>query len=109
MPQVVRENCFLDMCLKGSATTKGFEGQIIVQSLSYSIAQAGEFDEDSAKNTRITEFAPAMIVKEVDQSTPALAKLVPRRNSFQKRSSRLWTARTRNTSRSRWRIARSVM
>ena len=35
MAQGVNENCFLDMGLKGKATTSGFEGQIVAQSLSY--------------------------------------------------------------------------
>ena len=84
MTQGVNENCFLDMGLKGQATTRGFEGQIVVQSLSYSITQAGGFDEESAKNARITRFSPAVIVKEVDQSSPSISKASAEKKLFQK-------------------------
>jgi type VI secretion system secreted protein Hcp len=84
MAQGVNENCFLDMGLKGKATTTGFEGQIVVQSLSYSITQTGEFDEESAKNARITNFSPAVIVKEMDQSSPAISKACAEKKLFPK-------------------------
>lgn len=84
MPQGVNENCFLDMGLKGKATTKGFEGQIVVQSLSYSITQAGEFDESVSKNARITNFSPAVIVKEMDQSSPSISKACAEKKLFPK-------------------------
>ena len=84
MAQGVNENCFLDMGLKGKATTAGFEGQIVVQSLSYSITQAGEFDEESAKNARITNFSPAVIVKEMDQSSPSISKACADKKLFKK-------------------------
>lgn len=84
MAQGVNENCFLDMGLKGKATTKGFEGQIVVQSLSYSIIQAGEFDEDSAKNGRITSFSPVVIVKEMDVSSVSISKACAEKKLFKK-------------------------
>jgi type VI secretion system Hcp family effector len=84
MPQGVNENCFLDMGLKGQATTARFEDQIVVQSRSYSITQAGEFDEENAKNARITSFSPAVIVKEVDRSSPSISKACAEKKRFHK-------------------------
>lgn len=84
MPQGVNENCFLDMGLKGKATTKGFEGQIVVNSVSYSITQAGGFDEESAKNARITSFSPAVIVKEMDVSSVSISKACAEKKLFPK-------------------------
>ena len=74
MAKGINETCFLDAGFKGKATTKGFEGQIVVQSLSYSIAQSGEFEESSARNARITSFAPAVIAKDMDQASPSIYK-----------------------------------
>lgn len=84
MAQGVNENCFLDMGLKGKATTSGFEGQIVVNKLSFSITQAGEFDEDSNKNARITNFSPAEIDKEMDQSSPSICKACAEKKVFPK-------------------------
>jgi type VI secretion system Hcp family effector len=84
MAQGVNENCFLDMGLKGKATTKGFEGQIVVDSLSYSITQAGGVDEESAKNARITSFSPAVIVKEMDVSSVSISKACAEKKLFPK-------------------------
>ncbi|GKS57007.1 hypothetical protein YTPLAS18_05340 [Nitrospira sp.] len=74
MAQGINENCFLDAGFTGKATTRGFEGQIVVESLSYSVTQAGQFDESSARNARITSFSPAVIVKDMDQSSPSIYK-----------------------------------
>ena len=45
-PMAQRENAFLKLgSIKGNATTKGFEDQIVFQSMSYGVSQAGEWEE----------------------------------------------------------------
>lgn len=47
-PMAQRENAFLKLGdIKGNATTKGFKKQIVLQSMSYGISQAGECEEDN--------------------------------------------------------------
>jgi type VI secretion system secreted protein Hcp len=83
MAQGTQENCFLDLPgIAGKSTTSGFEKKIVVQSVSYGIHQAGEFDDAGSKNARITTFSDLTVVKEMDQSSPALARSCAEKKTF---------------------------
>lgn len=69
MPQ--QENAFLKLQgLTGSATTTGFENQIVVQNISWGVQQTG----DPTTSARIATFTDVSIVKVMDDASPSLAK-----------------------------------
>ena len=80
-----RENAFLKLGnIKGNATTKGFENQIVFQSMSYGISQAGEWEEGDRLSGRITRLDDLTLVKEMDSSSPSLAQACATKEQFPK-------------------------
>ena len=75
MPDLKQENAFLKLGnIKGKASTKGFENQIVFQSMSYAISQSGEWEEQDRLSGRITNFSDIVIVKDMDSASPSLAQ-----------------------------------
>jgi type VI secretion system secreted protein Hcp len=80
-----QENAFLKMgSLKGKATTKGYEDQIVFQSMSFGVSQAGEWEDGNKLSGRITNFTDLTISKEMDESSPSLAAACATKEQFPK-------------------------
>lgn len=80
-----QENAFLKIGnIKGKATTKGFSDQIVFQSMSYGVQQAGEWEEGDRLSGRITTFADLTILKEMDAASPSLAVACATKEQFPK-------------------------
>jgi len=79
------ENAFLKLGdIKGQATTKGYEDQIVVQSMSYGLHQASTWPDNVQLKERITSFADMTILKQMDRSSPSLANACATRQLFPK-------------------------
>lgn len=75
MPGSNQENAFLKLGnIKGKAQTKGFEDQIVFQSMSYGIHQGGEWEDGGRLSGRTTTFGDFTLVKDMDSSSPSLAQ-----------------------------------
>lgn len=68
--------------LKGKAVTPPFGGQLVLQTFSYQIVQAGEWEDGGRLSGRVTRFADFKFVKEMDVSSPALALACARKEQF---------------------------
>ena len=80
-----QENAFLKLGnVKGKAETKGFQDQIVFQSMSYSVHQAGEWEDGDRLSGRITTFGDLTIVKDMDSSSPSLAQACATKEQFPK-------------------------
>jgi type VI secretion system secreted protein Hcp len=80
-----QENAFLKLgSIKGKAETKGFTDQIVFQSMSYSVQQAGEWEDGDRLSGRITTFGDLTLVKEMDSSSPSLAQACATKEQFPK-------------------------
>jgi type VI secretion system secreted protein Hcp len=80
-----QENAFLKLGnIKGKAETKGFQDQIVFQSMSYSVHQAGEWEDGDRLSGRITTFGDLTIVKDMDSSSPSLAQACATKEQFPK-------------------------
>jgi type VI secretion system secreted protein Hcp len=80
-----QENAFLKLGdIKGKATTDKFKDQIVFQSMSYGVHQAGEWEEGDRLSGRITTFADMTLVKEMDSSSPSLAQACALKEQFPK-------------------------
>ena len=85
MAEMRQENAFLKLGdVKGKATTDKFKDQIVFQSMSYGVNQAGEWEEGDRLSGNITTFADLVIVKEMDGSSPSLAKACAMKEQFPK-------------------------
>jgi type VI secretion system secreted protein Hcp len=85
MPSRRQENAFLKLGnIKGKAETKGFKDQVVFQSMSYSIHQAGQWEDGDRLSGRITTFDDLAIVKEMDISSPSLAQACAMKEQFPK-------------------------
>lgn len=72
----IEQNGFLnigDGAIKGNATVSGYEDQIVVQSVSYGVSQAGEWEEGEQITGRVTMFGDLNVTKVMDNGSPALA------------------------------------
>jgi type VI secretion system secreted protein Hcp len=80
-----QENAFLKLgSIKGKATTDKFKDQIVFQSMSYGVHQAGEWEEGDRLSGRITTFADLTLVKEMDSSSPSLARACALKEQYPK-------------------------
>jgi len=80
-----QENAFLKLgSIKGKAETKGFQDQIVFQSMSYSVHQAGEWEDGDRLSGRITTFGDLTLVKDMDSSSPSLAQACATKEQFPK-------------------------
>jgi type VI secretion system secreted protein Hcp len=80
-----QENAFLKLGnIKGKAETKGFTDQIVFQSMSYSVHQAGEWEDGDRLSGRITTFGDLTLVKDMDGSSPSLAQACATKEQFPK-------------------------
>jgi type VI secretion system secreted protein Hcp len=70
--------------IKGMATSKNFEKQIVLQHISYSIHQAGNWETGETKSGRITTFGDLSCTKLLDQSSPTLALACAMKDHFDK-------------------------
>jgi type VI secretion system secreted protein Hcp len=71
----IQENAFLKLGdFKGKTKTKGYEDQIVFQSMNYAVRQAGEWEEGDQLSGKITTFTDLVIVKEMDATSPSLAQ-----------------------------------
>ena len=68
--------------IKGRATTKGFNDQIVVETLAYQINQAGEWEDGTRLSGRVTTFGDFKFVKLVDASSPSLALACAMKEQF---------------------------
>ena len=85
MAELKQENAFLKLgSIKGKGTTKGFENQIVFQSMSYGVNQAGEWEEGDKLSGRITTFADLTLVKDMDAASPSLAQACATKEQFPK-------------------------
>lgn len=85
MAEVRQENAFLKLGnVKGEATTEKFKDQIVFQSMSYGVDQAGEWEEGDRLSGNITTFTDFLITKEMDASSPSLAKACATKEQFPK-------------------------
>jgi type VI secretion system secreted protein Hcp len=83
MPAPQQENAFLKLGnIKGKAQTKGFIDQIVIQSMSYGIHQAGEWEDGNRLSGRITTFGDLTLVKDMDVSSPSLAQACATKEQF---------------------------
>ncbi len=83
----VEQNGFLDIdggAIKGNATVSGYEDQIVVQSVSYGVSQAGEWEEGEQITGRVTMFGDLNITKVMDNGSPALAHACAMKTQFDK-------------------------
>jgi type VI secretion system secreted protein Hcp len=82
---VRQENAFLKLgAIKGKAKTDKFADQIVFQSMSYGVNQAGEWEEGDRLSGNITTFADLVITKEVDSASPSLALACAMKQQFPK-------------------------
>ena len=81
----IEQNGFLnigDGAIKGNATVSGYEDQIVVQSVSYGISQAGEWEEGEQITGRVTMFGDLNVTKVMDNGSPALAHACAMKTQF---------------------------
>jgi len=81
----VEQNGFLnigDGAIKGNATVSGYEDQIVVQSVSYGVSQAGEWEEGEQITGRVTMFGDLNVTKVMDNGSPALAHACAMKTQF---------------------------
>jgi len=72
----IEQNGFLNIdggAIKGNATVSGYEDQIVVQSVSYGVSQAGEWEEGEQITGRVTMFGDLNVTKVMDNGSPGLA------------------------------------
>ncbi len=78
-----QENAFLKLgSIKGKATTQGYVDQIVFQSMSFGVAQSGEWEEGNRLSGRITTFTDLTLSKEMDESSPSLAAASATKEQF---------------------------
>ncbi len=83
----IEQNGFLDIdggAVKGNATVSGYEDQIVVQSVSYGVAQAGEWEEGEQITGRVTMFGDLNVTKVMDNGSPALAHACAMKTQYDK-------------------------
>ncbi len=83
----IEQNGFLDIdggAIKGNATVSGYEDQIVVQSVSYGVSQAGEWEEGEQITGRVTMFGDLSISKVMDNGSPALAHACAMKTQYDK-------------------------
>ncbi len=83
----IEQNGFLniqDGAIKGNATVSGYEDQIVVQSVSYGVTQAGEWEEGEQITGRVTMFGDLNITKVMDNGSPALAHACAMKTQYDK-------------------------
>ena len=81
----VEQNGFLnigDGAIKGNATVSGYEDQIVLQSVSYGVSQAGEWEEGEQITGRVTMFGDLNVTKVMDNGSPALAHACAMKTQF---------------------------
>ena len=81
----VEQNGFLnigDGAIPGNATVSGYENQIVVQSVSYGVSQAGEWEEGEQITGRVTMFGDLNITKVMDNGSPALAVACAKKTQY---------------------------
>jgi type VI secretion system secreted protein Hcp len=71
-----------DGAIKGNATVRGYEDQIVVQSVSYGVSQAGEWEEGEQITGRVTMFGDLNVTKVMDNGSPALAHACAMKTQF---------------------------
>ncbi len=85
MAEIKQENAFLKLgSIKGKATTDKYKDQIVFQSMTYGVSQAGEWEEGDRLSGRITTFGDFSLVKEMDVSSPSLAQACATKEQFPK-------------------------
>ncbi len=73
---MAEQNGFLnigDGAIPGNATVSGYEGQTVVNAVSYGVSQAGEWEEGEQITGRVTTFGDLTITKVMDNGSPGLA------------------------------------
>ena len=83
----IEQNGFLnigDGAIKGNATVNGYEDQIVVQSVSYGVSQAGEWEEGEQITGRVTTFGEMSINKVQGNSSPLLFHASAMKTQFDK-------------------------
>ena len=81
----VEQNGFLSIgegAIPGSATVRGYEGQIVVQGVSYGVSQYGEWEEGEQITGWVTTFGDVVITKSMDYGSPALAAACGRKTQY---------------------------
>ncbi|GJL49588.1 MAG: hypothetical protein NPIRA01_08150 [Nitrospirales bacterium] len=79
------QNGFINIgagAVPGNATVTGYEGQTIVQSVSYGTSQGGEWEEGDQITGRVTTFGDLTITKVMDNGSPALAHACAMKTQF---------------------------
>jgi len=88
MPVLAAEqNAFLnfdDGAITGNATVSGYEDQIVIQSLTYNVRQAGEWEEGEEVTGRVTAFGEFTVVKVMDRAHPALMVASAKKTQYKK-------------------------
>lgn len=80
-----QENMFLKLgTIKGKATSDKFKDQLVVQSLSYGIAQSGEWEEGDRLSGCITTFGDLTVLREMDSASPSIAVSCATKEQFPK-------------------------
>jgi len=82
---MAEQNGFINIgggAVPGNATVTGYEGQTIVQALSYGISQGGEWEEGDQITGRVTTFGDMTITKAMDNGSPALAHACAMKTQF---------------------------
>ncbi len=82
---MAEQNGFLnigDGAIPGNATVSGYENQTVVQSVSYSVSQAGEWEEGEQITGRVTMFGDLSITKVMDNGSPALAQACAKKTQY---------------------------
>ena len=83
----VEQNGFLnigDGAIPGNATISGYENQTVVQSVSYGVSQAGEWEEGDQITGRVTMFGDLNVTKVMDNGSPALAVACAKKTQYDK-------------------------
>jgi len=82
---MAEQNGFINIgagAVPGNATVTGYEGQTIVQSVSYGTSQDGEWEEGDQITGRVTTFGDLTITKVMDNGSPALAHACAMKTQF---------------------------
>ena len=83
----IEQNGFLNIdggAVKGNATVSGYEDQVVVQSVSYGVSQAGEWEEGEQITGRVTMFGDLNVTKVMDNGSPALAHACAMKTQYNK-------------------------
>jgi len=81
----IEQNGFLNIgggAIKGNATVNEYREQIVVQSVSYGVSQAGKWDQGSVQTGRVTTFGDLTVTKSMNRASPALAVACAKKTQY---------------------------